>query len=260
MSPRLLTALNAGGVLALGALALAQWRDNAALRTRVESSDRAAAAAAAENLTLGKALATAKSDLDDFRERLARAEETRRRLDGEIAALTRRASNAESQVAALKENVAAWHEAVKARDARLAEYAGALDAARKAQAEAVDRHNTLARDHNAMAARFSRLLEALGPDAAPVRLTREAVPALTRITEPGKARRSLTAEEAEKIVAGLVGREGHAYVTAYAPPADAPPPTLVEGENFRLFLSPSGAARFERPDLKVYLPAPPPAP
>jgi hypothetical protein len=255
MSPRLLNTLNTTGVFALGVLAVVQWRDNAALRTRVQAADAAAVTAADESAKRGVALAAAKSDLEDFRARLTRADEARRALETEITTLTRRATAAESQIEAYRANLADWQAAVAARDTRLAEYAKELDAARQAHAGAVTRHNTLVTDHNALAARFARLLDALGPDAAPVRLTAEAIPAPTHITEPGQARRALTPGEAAAIVARLVGRQGHTYGTPFVAPAASPAPVLVEGERFRLFTFPDESMRFERADLRVYLPA-----
>lgn len=255
MRPALIQALNAVGVVALTGLTLVQWRDNAALRTAVETATRSAAAATAESAARARDLDTAKADLDDFRARLTRAETTRRQLETEIATLTRDLAASSTQVASLKENLERWQSAVTTRDTRIAEYATALKDAQTAHADAVARHNALAIRHNALAARFTRLTDALGPDAAPVRLTREAIPTPTHITEPGRPRRTLAPEEAAAIVAALVGRSGHTYPAAYAAPADAPPPTLIEGEAFRLLRFPDNSARFERADLRIHLPA-----
>lgn len=259
MTPATLARLNAAGVVALAALGLVQWRDNVASRhAAAEEGARAVKAETALAATTA-ALAGAKADLEDFRGRLDRAGAALAESEKTLRRERRRAEDGERMVGELREAVTRWGDAVAARDRRLAEYEASLRETREAQAEAVRRHNALAARANETAARFSRLVEALGDEAAPVRLTREAIPTPVSIAEPGKPARKLTVAEAEALVRSLVGREGHAYPKPFDPKPGSPA-SLVAGEGLRLLIFNDGSARFERPDLRVHLPAPPPAP
>ena len=254
MTPATFAKLNAAGVLALSALCFTQWRDNAAARRTCAELESRASRAEAEVVRLAGALAGAKSDIEDFRSRLTRTEGELAETVKSLTAERRRAELAERQVSELRDAVTKWGEAVQARDRRITEYESALAASRAETADAVRRHNEVVSRLNDTAARFALLVDALGDEAAPVKLTREAIPAPARITEPGKPARDIAPEEAAKLVERLAGRTGHSYPKPHEPKPETPA-TLVEGDGLRLFLFSDGSARFERPDLRVHLPA-----
>jgi len=165
---RALTWFNLAGVVVLAALCVWQWRTNRQLHLDNSALVRTQAEQASQLAELERQRRGLSSDLENFRGQLERTLTELRTSDAKLAAAEQDNTRLTTQVAQLKDSVAAWNAAVAARDERLTE---ANDRIREAAArledsvrkfnELAQRYNTTVRDYETLGQRYNDLVAQL---------------------------------------------------------------------------------------------------
>lgn len=145
---RFLIVINAGGVFALSALCVAQWRTNARLNLEVIAREKAQQEQAWKLAEAAKTINGYTADLENFRQQIIR---THARLKDKEDLL----ANAEQQVRqltaereALKAGLEKWQAAVASRDQRLDEANARVQQLAADRNDAVVKYNELAERYN----------------------------------------------------------------------------------------------------------------
>jgi chromosome segregation ATPase len=154
---RTLTWLNLAGVAALAGLCALQWRANRALNLEINGLQRASLVQSGRLAEQERQLRDLASDLEGFRAQLGRAHaqlretaEKRRTAEAEAARLTVERDG-------LKESLAAWTEAVRVRDERIAEANARIRETGERLRDAVEKFNELAARHRERTEQFNEL-------------------------------------------------------------------------------------------------------
>jgi chromosome segregation ATPase len=165
---RTLTWLNLSGVAALAILCACQWRANRTLNLDLNTLRQTGLAQAARLAEQDKTLAGLAADLDSFRHQITRAHADIRELTTKLHDTEETAGRLTAERDQLKEALARWTEAVRARDARLAEANDRLRDLGGRLKEAVEKFNDLAtryndrtRQLNELTTRYNQLIEEL---------------------------------------------------------------------------------------------------
>ncbi len=145
---RSLAWLNLAGVVLLALLCLWQWRGNRALHLHLASVQVQAAERALKMEELDRHKRGLSADLELFRTQLERASAELRASENRAGRAEQERHQAQALVEELKVQVASWHEAVAARDARLTEANALLQDLNQRLQEAVEQHNALATRYN----------------------------------------------------------------------------------------------------------------
>lgn len=156
---RFLQWLNLVGVLVLAVLCVVQWRVNRRLNLELNAAETTRQQQAARMDDQEKRLRGGASDLDGFREQLARAATARAEAEARLTLVERAARQLTNERDQLKTSVTNWAAAVTARDEQLKKAAAELGQFAAERNAAVAKFNELAAKQNASVKEFERRLQ-----------------------------------------------------------------------------------------------------
>lgn len=140
--------INLAGVLALGVLCVAQWRDNRELNHELNRLERIRLDHATKLDERERALAGLRGDLEELKGQVLGLTDTLRQTEGKLALEERTHALAVAERDQLKEAVARWAQAVEARDTRLTENHDRIRELAQRLNDVVTRHNDIAGSYN----------------------------------------------------------------------------------------------------------------